>query len=376
MKKNVFFSLLAVLCVAAITSVAYSEWETMNITRNYTTLASVEGVIKEAYIQDSPVYPGGNVKKVSQIMNTGTVPAVVRVNVEKGWDDVSLDTDKVEIQFNDEDWLQKDGYCYYKKIIMPGELSAPLTVGFRLSEKAGNEYAGKQGNITLAMEMMQAEGGGSSVWSEGLFELSSGEKIRISEKQNDATIEFKGGNTGFVFGANSGDLFYSFKNMVPGQILSQQIIVKNSSREETEMFLWAEKDGEKYYDDDNIVKEFLCNHSKISITDQSGEIIYQGSLMAEDMSNALDVSLGQFAPGEERRYVVNLQLSQDMDNSFEKLKTDLDWGVRASGKEAVIPETGESLKEQVILNVALLIIMTIAFAIAFAKLFKKKRKLT
>ena len=164
--------------------------------------------------------------------------------------------------------------------------------------------------------------------------------------------------------------------MVPGQILSQQIIVKNSSREETEMFLWAEKDGEKYYDDDNIVKEFLCNHSKISITDQSGEIIYQGSLMAEDMSNALDVSLGQFAPGEERRYVVNLQLSQDMDNSFEKLKTDLDWGVRASGKEAVIPETGESLKEQVILNVALLIIMTIAIAIAFAKLFKKKRKLT
>ena len=99
MKKNVFFSLLAVLCVVAITSVAYSEWETMNITRNYTTLASVEGVIKEEYIQDSPVYPGGNVKKVSQIINTGTVPAVVRVNIEKGWDDFFLDTDKVEIQF-------------------------------------------------------------------------------------------------------------------------------------------------------------------------------------------------------------------------------------------------------------------------------------
>ncbi len=379
MKKNVFFSLLAVLCVAAITSVAYSKWETMNITRNYTTLASVEGVIKEEYIQDSPVYPGGNMKKVSQIMNTGTVPAVVRVNVEKGWDDVSLNTDKVEIQFNDEDWLQKDGYCYYKKIIMPGELSAPLTVGFRLSEKAGNEYAGKKGNITLSMEMVQAEGGGSLLWNEAPFKISAGEKMKVTEKQNDAMIEFKGGNTGFVFGENSGDLFYSFKNMVPGQILSQQINAKNSSREETEIFLWAEKNGEKYYDDNNIAKEFLCNHSKISITDQSGEIIYQGSLMAEDLSNALDVSLGQFAPGEERRYIVNLQLSQDMDNSFEKLKTDLDWGVRASGREAVIPETnddsGRSVGATVLVTVIAGVLLCI-FLIVFLKVFYKKEKLT
>jgi hypothetical protein len=259
---------------------------------------------------------------------------------------------------------------------MPGELSAPLTVGFELSEKAGNEYAGKKGNITLSMEMVQAEGGGSSVWEENFLEISDEEKIKLSEKQNNATIEFKGGNTGFVFGANSGDLFYSFKNMVPGQILSQKIIVKNSSHEETEMFLWAEKDGEKYYNDDNIAKEFLCNHSKISITDQSGEIIYKGSLMAEDMSNALDVSLGRFAPGEERGYVVNLQLSKDMDNSFEKLETDLDWGVRASGQEAVIPETGESLKGQAIFSIVLMIMLTFVIVLIFIKLFKKKRKLT
>jgi hypothetical protein len=101
--------------------------------------------------------------------------------------------------------------------------------------------------------------------------------------------------------------------------------------------------------------------------------------MAEDLSNALDVSLGQFAPGEERRYIVNLQLSQDMDNSFEKLKTDLDWGVRASGREAVIPETddvsGWSVGATVLVTVIAGVLLCI-FLIVFLKVFYKKEKLT
>ena len=374
---------VVLLCIALVsgTIVSAAAWVATGITTNYVDTAFVKGMITEEYNQNALVYPGGRVTKVSRVMNVGSVDAITRVKVDNvsSWEEAGVSSDVIEVEYNEADWLFHDGYYYYKKILCPGEESSPLTQSFSLSHKADNSYAGLSGNIILNMEMIQSGGGAESAWNIDCNELgiALGDDYSTENCEKYVEISFHGQSEGFYFCPESGDLFENFKNMIPGETISQKIRIINESREEVEMFLWAENTNEKT-DRGNYVNEFLVKYSQLTVNDSEGNLLYEGGLTSEDSCKRLNVNLGDFLPGEEKTLFLTLQVLPEAGNEFSMLKSNVDWGIGAGGIETRIPDTsdrnGGIIAAFVGFVLADITVIFSAFFIKRRKTFMKKQK--
>lgn len=339
--------LAAVVCLGAGVA-AYAAWRAEGRTVNRVTLATVTGQIEEEYEQNTKVYPGGRVNKKVEVENTGSTDAVVRVQTEVVWGDwidqafypdVSLPTENVVIEYNTDDWILYDGFYYYKKVLAPGERSTPLMESFSLSGETGNAYAGKTGNLLVTMEILQAGGGAGHFWGISYQDLGI-EYLPGTAEPHTGTVEFVGRNEGFAFDENAGDLFVNFKNMVPGETVSQLVTVKNSEAEETVISLWNEPDlsAEIPPEQALLTEQLLESYSQLTVTDDAGTVLYSGAIW--DAGNAIRVSLGRFAPGETKNLNLSLQIAPEIGNDFRALAASVVWGFEAMGKETPVP-TGD-----------------------------------
>ena len=343
--QNVITALIVIatiLMLIATIGGTISAWVVENKTTNYVSLATVSGHIVEEYEQGVTVYPGGTINKKAEVINASNVDAIARVKVLCSWSDKDnsdfLDTEKIDIKYNDDFWVFKDGYYYYTKILKPGDISEPVMTEFSLSEDVGNDYAGATGKIIITLDLLQAGGGAESCWNIEYKDLGI-EYVKPSGELLTTTIEFKGSTEGFVFDVNGGDLFHNFKNMVPGESVSQLISVTNNSKEDVELFLWAEPDDVNL---DSRQKELLEKYSVLTIADDKGEILYEGALLPEDIESRLHTSLGLFSSRETKNLYLSLKIAPEIGNDFQNLNTSLDWGLKAMGQEFEVPETGDN----------------------------------
>ena len=275
------------------------------------------------------------------VKNTGDTDAYIRVAVLVNWKntDGHIYAQAPGFDVSGEFWvLGKDGYYYYTKILKPGDISEPVMTEFSLSEDVGNDYAGATGKIIITLDLLQAGGGAESCWNIEYKDLGI-EYVKPSGELLTTTIEFKGSTEGFVFDVNGGDLFHNFKNMVPGESVSQLISVTNNSKEDVELFLWAEPDDVNL---DSRQKELLEKYSVLTIADDKGEILYEGALLPEDIESRLHTSLGLFSSRETKNLYLSLKIAPEIGNDFQNLNTSLDWGLKAMGQEFEVPETGDN----------------------------------
>lgn len=376
---------VVLLCVMLLwgTIVSAAAWAVTGITTNYVDTAFVKGMVTEDYQQNSVVYPGGKVTKVSRVVNVGSVDAITRVKVDNvsSWEEAGASSDMIELEYNEADWLFHDGYYYYKKILRPGEESSPLTQSFSLSHKADNSYAGLSGKIILNMEMIQFGGGAENSWNIDCNELGivAGEAYSTKNSEKYAKIGFQGQNEGFCFYPDSGDLFGNFKNMIPGETISQKIKITNESQENVEMFLWAENNNEKTDEEkENLVKEFLAKYSQLTVKDDKGKLLYKGDLASEGDSERLSINLGNFLPKEEKTLFLTLQVLPDAGNEFSMFKANIDWGIKAGAVETKIPDTSDRNYDTIVaLAVFVLADMVVILSVFFIKrrkTFMKKEK--
>ena len=100
--------------------------------------------------------PGGSVKKVVRIRNTGDVPCFVRTQVLFS----NGEAEKVSsIDFNTKDWTEKqeDGYHYYKHILPVGVTSPALMTAVKIADDAHLEEL-EDFQIIVYSESVQSEG--------------------------------------------------------------------------------------------------------------------------------------------------------------------------------------------------------------------------
>lgn len=343
------FSVLFVLICLGSTILGYAAWRTEGRTTNRISLATVRGQIVEEYEQNIEIYPGANVNKKVEVVNTGNVNVITRVNVSKAWGDLldgvfipdpELSTDNIQAEYNTDDWLLVDEFYYYKRILSPGERSTPLMEAFTLSGDTGNAYAGKVGNIIVNMEIIQADGGAESFWGIAFEDLGI-EYVPNTSEANTATVVFQSKTKGFAFDKNAGDLFIAYKNMVPGEVISQIVTVTNHETENVTINLWNEEDMKAAVPETQLalVKQLLKSYSHLTITDDTGDVIYSGGIWNED--NTLRVSLGNFKPGETKNLNLNLQISPEVGNDFKELAATVVWGFEAMGRETPVA-TGDT----------------------------------
>lgn len=366
-------------------------WEQTADSVNILTMSSYKAEIVEKYRIPSHVDPSERVEKMVNVKNSGTVDILVRVAVEKMFGttdgevfekDKSLDGEMIEIMFHSKYWQEgKDGWFYYKEILKAGEMTKePLMDSYRLSEKAGNEYKGKEGHIVVTMESVQADERAANLWGTEIKQMGIvWPDVPSGEETN---VVYQGKENGFKILGDGTDLFAMFKNLTPGCSRIQKIKVSNKSNENVEIFLHAEetKQPEISGRQKELAEQLLHDYALIELWEENG-ILYSGpvgkKLQGSDANGK--ISLGIFGPEQEKTLTVKLALSPEMDNRFQKLMAKVKWIFTARGEDGTVikgrvPVTGDDTKTGIWL-LLLWVGASVFAAVVWPKRKRRKKKL-
>lgn len=124
----------------------------------------------------------------------------------------------------------------------------------------------------------------------------------------------------FLFNPEGGDLFSNFKGVMPGDELSQEIIISNQlATRAVTLYLRAEVD-KKY--------EKFLNNIDIEVFLKKGNaapVVLAKNKASEPGKLAENVNIGTYAPGEKGLLTVNIKVDKAMGNEFKKAIGVIDW---------------------------------------------------
>ena len=338
-------ALIASLALFAVASAGViSTIQSSTINKLSTT--QVRGQILWEYSQDSVVTPGEEVLDQVWIENTGDTVMLARVKVDKVWGegrdakgrvvpDNSLDPDTIILDINTGDWLLDGDYLYYTDTIEVGNYSTNIFDSFIVDAGVNfDDYADKDADITIDLECVQATHDGVSYWGKTLAFLGIADPT-YAEIKNSAQVRLVSMDTGFLFDAPAGDLFNSFKDLHAGESVSGTVAVKNELSIDAEITLQVNSSNKN----SAIVKDFFTNYVNIIITDNAGNVLYNGPLMETDppvVGNTLSapLSLGLFSSDQVKNLNVNISIDSSADNDYTKLLGETEWVFAAKTETA------------------------------------------
>ncbi len=179
MKKKLFVcSVIAiVLSLAAFGTTAYFSYE--DNTENIITAGDVKiellesseavGKAEASYKKTVDAMPDTAITKITYIKNIGSKSAWIRVSIDKaiefaegisGEPDLSL----LSLDFNMENWQEKDGYFYYLKELKSGETTEPLFTTVQFSKDMKNKYQNSKAIIDIKAQATQWVNNGDTVF--------------------------------------------------------------------------------------------------------------------------------------------------------------------------------------------------------------------
>ena len=115
------------------------------------------------------VMPGTSASKIVQVKNTGSQDAYLRIRVDKsvqlaesaqGEGDPSL----ISMDFDTENWTEKDGYYYYNDVLAPGETTKPLFTAVAFDAAMDDLYQGSVLSVDVCAYATQAVNNGETVF--------------------------------------------------------------------------------------------------------------------------------------------------------------------------------------------------------------------
>ncbi|MGV2804264.1 hypothetical protein GNF85_11370 [Clostridium perfringens] len=135
------------------------------VTNNF-NVANIDVDIKEDFTPPNN-WDGSVNEKLVKIQNNSTGPALIRVSIQKRWENNdgtswAGNTDFINLNFSNNKnnlWIDgKDGYFYYNKILEKSGLTDPLldSVNLNIPSELSNLYKGKRVNIDVDVEAVQA----------------------------------------------------------------------------------------------------------------------------------------------------------------------------------------------------------------------------
>ena len=127
------------------------------------------------------VVPGMTVDKIVRVENEGGVPFFTRISMDQvvipaEGVEAELTFEHISLDLNTEQWIEKDGYYYYYRILEPGEVTEPLFTKVSFAPQMGNEYQSCTVEIKVLAQAVQSANNGTDPlnalgWSEGLKTL-------------------------------------------------------------------------------------------------------------------------------------------------------------------------------------------------------------
>ena len=173
-----------------------------------------------------------------------------------------------------------------------------------------------------------------------------------------AQVNYEGGAEKFVFLPGStysdSDLFESFKQVMPGDVLTQRINVRNTSNKKVRIYLRAEPVEEQY-------KDFL-SRMNLQVTAADGEIF--DAAVSETGQLTENTLLGTFKKGGSTDLILTLTVPYDLGNEFMCTMGIVPWTFLVEElKDDDTPHTGDSFELGTWLLAAALILAAIAYVV-------------
>lgn len=159
--------------------------------------------------------------------------------------------------------------------------------------------------------------------------------VTLSSLADTSNVEFVGFADEFIFTPENKDLFTNFKKIVPGDELTQDIIVKNSYKEKVKIYMRAEPVSEQ----DAAFLSELNMKVELKSGDQVNAL-YNGSaaeLISASGSLKEDVLLGEFPANANCTITATLSAPLDMGNEFQAASGDIVWVFTVNEAPGEIP---------------------------------------
>ena len=144
-----------------------SKWflDNTSIVNNF-NVANIDVEIREDFKPPSN-WDGSVNDKLVKIQNNSTGPALIRVSIQKRWENNdgtswAGNTEFINLNFSNNKnnlWINgNDGYFYYNKILEKAELTDPLldSVNLNIPGELSNLYKGKRVTVDVDVEAVQA----------------------------------------------------------------------------------------------------------------------------------------------------------------------------------------------------------------------------
>ena len=158
----------------------------------------------------------------------------------------------------------------------------------------------------------------------------------LEQAEAAGTVTYQGGAGKFLLGPGSGysatDLFDGFKDVMPGDVRTGEIAVKNTGKTAVKLYLRGLGAEEGSQD--------LLEQMTLTVEDQAGKVL--SSAGADEAGGLAQwVYLGTFAPGSSTVLTVTLKVPLTMDNGSAGQAGYLDWQFRAEEQTEDAPTTGD-----------------------------------
>ena len=326
------------------------------------------------------VLPGQTIDKMVYVENTCDNEMWVRISLDNSiiadistGKEENLDINNIVLNFNTVDWTKKDGWYYYNEPLKAKECTEELFSQVYLSPEMKNEYANAEIKIVVNAQAVQTIHNGEKFenvlgWPSDVIDTSTltsttSDPTNTTISSTPTKITFTGKESSFTYTPENTDMFNNFKNIMPGDITEQKIIIDNKSdKKAVKVYLQAEsinKEDEMFLS--NFALAVYNNGNLIS----DDNVTKQGSLNKK-------VLLGTIAPDAKVELTAKLQCNIAMDNEYASDRGEIKWVITAEEAEPTptdIPQTGDSTRS----GLAGMIMSISGMLFTYTYLAKKKK---
>ena len=297
------------MCISGI----YSLTDEMNKTESGLSTSAVDIEIKEYNQNNEPfqddgkvVMPGDEIILIPRVNNLG-IECYLRAKITYTIRDESFNVEDY-INGNYSSWTKSGEYYYYDGVF-DKEASVDLFNKVTIPNLS-NDYYGSIIVVHIVVEAIQAKNFDGN-W-EGIEIKESVDRTYDIDYDGESSIIYEDNVHRHI--TLDDHFFDNLGNLLPGDSISEEITILNSTYDKNEYFVAID------YDNLSDEEKALLRSIKLKIRNSNGE-----ELVSSNLEDKTRHSLGIYRKGGGDRLTIELSLPTDIDNDYSKLFTKIMW---------------------------------------------------
>lgn len=297
------------MCISGI----YSLTDEMNKTESGLSTSAVDIEIKEYNQNNEPfqddgkvVMPGDEIILIPRVNNLG-IECYLRAKITYTIRDESFNVED-HINGNYSSWTKSGEYYYYDGVF-DKEASVDLFNKVTIPNLS-NDYYGSIIVVHIVVEAIQAKNFNGN-W-EGIEIKESVDRTYDIDYDGESSVIYEDNVHKHI--TLDDHFFDNLGNLLPGDSISEEITILNSTYDKNEYFVAID------YDNLSDEEKALLRSIKLKIRNSNGE-----ELVSSNLEDKTRHSLGIYRKGGGDRLTIELSLPTDIDNDYSKLFTKIMW---------------------------------------------------